>query len=81
MKHTQTDGEPKTSVKKKARDSTAAAPDSKVRSSAKPNGEDRDEIIRRTAYAYFEARGCTDGHALEDWLQAQQEVDRLSTPS
>lgn len=38
------------------------------------NSEDK---IRAAAYALYEARGHLDGHALEDWLQAEQQV-RLS---
>ena len=33
--------------------------------------EERAQVIRQTAYAYYEARGHTDGHALEDWLRAE----------
>ena len=36
-----------------------------------------EDMIRETAYALYEARGHHDGHALEDWLQAEQQV-RLS---
>jgi hypothetical protein len=32
------------------------------------------EQIRRRAYALYEERGKTDGHDLEDWLQAESEV-------
>lgn len=35
----------------------------------------REDRIRQTAYAHYEARGRTDGHALEDWLSAEAEVD------
>jgi hypothetical protein len=30
--------------------------------------------INAVAYALYEARGCVDGHALEDWLTAEQTV-------
>jgi hypothetical protein len=30
--------------------------------------------IRRRAYALYEQRGRADGHALEDWAQAEAEV-------
>lgn len=33
----------------------------------------REEIERR-AYEIFLARGATDGHALEDWVQAEREL-------
>jgi Protein of unknown function (DUF2934) len=32
--------------------------------------------IRRRAYELYEQRGRTDGHALEDWLQAEADVTR-----
>ena len=32
------------------------------------------EEIGQRAYALYEARGREDGHALEDWLQAEQEL-------
>lgn len=30
--------------------------------------------IHEVAYALYEARGCVDGHALEDWLAAEAAV-------
>jgi hypothetical protein len=35
----------------------------------------RDQAIRETAYAFYEARGRVDGHALDDWLEAVAAVD------
>jgi hypothetical protein len=38
----------------------------------------RYEDIERRAYALYEARGREDGHALDDWLQAEREfLDEL----
>ena len=37
------------------------------------NESTREEIERR-AYEIYLARGTTDGHALEDWLQAEHEI-------
>ena len=37
-----------------------------------------DEVIRLTAYAIYEARGRADGHALDDWLQAQAQIGRTA---
>ncbi len=34
------------------------------------------EKIRRRAYELYEERGRDDGHDLEDWLQAESEVNR-----
>ena len=36
-----------------------------------------EERIRLRAYELYEARGCQDGHDLDDWLQA--EADFLGT--
>jgi hypothetical protein len=37
-------------------------------------------MIQLAAYAFYERRGMIYGHELEDWLQAEMEVDRrLST--
>ena len=33
----------------------------------------RKEIEKR-AYQLFEERGCRDGHALEDWIDAEREL-------
>jgi hypothetical protein len=33
----------------------------------------REEIEKR-AYQLFEERGCRDGHALEDWIDAEREL-------
>ena len=30
--------------------------------------------IRERAYQLYQARGCADGHALDDWLEAKAEV-------
>jgi Protein of unknown function (DUF2934) len=36
----------------------------------------RDAMIRIAAYSFYERRGFVGGHELEDWLQAEMEVDR-----
>jgi IS5 family transposase len=33
-----------------------------------------EEIIRKRAYALFEAHGCEHGHDLEHWLEAEAQV-------
>jgi len=38
--------------------------------------EDLEEEIAEVAYSYWESRGREDGHAMEDWLAAEQEVIR-----
>jgi hypothetical protein len=37
--------------------------------------EIQEEDIARRAFELYEARGCQDGHDLEDWLQAEQELE------
>lgn len=34
----------------------------------------REQTIRQVAYALYEARGCVSGYELEDWLQAEAQV-------
>jgi len=34
-----------------------------------------DEEIRRRAYEIYEARGREDGHDLDDWLLAEEEIN------
>lgn len=36
----------------------------------------REALIRLAAYRFYERRGFIDGHELEDWLQAEMEIDR-----
>lgn len=35
----------------------------------------REERIRRAAHARYEQRGGIDGHAVQDWLEAEAEID------
>ena len=37
--------------------------------------ESMPELIRRRAYEIFEVRGGQSGHGVEDWLQAEREVN------
>jgi hypothetical protein len=48
-------------------------------SSAAVSGNGRDELIRRTAYSLYVARRCEGGHELDDWLQAEAQINRMST--
>ncbi len=36
-----------------------------------------EEQIRRRAYKLYEQRGRVDGHALDDWLQAEAEMSDI----
>jgi hypothetical protein len=42
---------------------------------ALPRQESRMNQIARRAHHIYEARGGTHGKALEDWLQAEREID------
>jgi hypothetical protein len=48
-----------------------------------PNGattltaEEREQLIARTAYQIAELRGFDGGHELDDWLEAEKEVDAM----
>ena len=35
---------------------------------------DVEEKIRQRAYELFESRGGAEGHELQDWLQAEEEI-------
>lgn len=39
-----------------------------------PDPTQLEEQIRRRAYMLYELRGRQDGHALDDWLQAETEI-------
>lgn len=41
------------------------------------NPQQREHMIREAAYALAERRGFVDGSPLEDWLMAEQEVDKF----
>ena len=38
---------------------------------------DREVMVREAAYFRFQANGCQYGHALEDWLAAEAQVDHV----
>ena len=77
MKHQQTAGNA-------AQESKAKKPPAKSKAtgsgSAQPkvvaDGAGRVEMIRQTAYGFYEARGCIAGYELEDWLQAEEKVNQ-----
>jgi hypothetical protein len=43
-------------------------------SQSKPPARPTHAEIARLAYSYWEARGCKDGNAVEDWLRAEREL-------
>ena len=46
----------------------------RIESTVAAGAGDRVQRIRQRAYARYEARGCAEGHALDDWLLAEEEV-------
>ncbi len=56
-----------------------------IRDKARNEGYTQVELaakVRRRAYELYEERGKTDGHALEDWAQAEAEIlRRKGTPT
>lgn len=44
-------------------------------------GEGREEMIRQVAYSLYETRNFEDGHSVEDWLQAEAQIDQLTAPN
>jgi Protein of unknown function (DUF2934) len=59
----------------------APAPATEVKEPVTPETTISDEekravLIRLAAYSFYERRGYIEGHELEDWLQAEMEVDR-----
>jgi hypothetical protein len=52
--------------------------DERVRLSDSARSADRDEIARR-AYERYEERGREHGHDLDDWLEAERDLQRQST--
>jgi hypothetical protein len=45
---------------------------SSMSAAPRPDGDPREEIARM-AYRYWQARGCTGGDPLEDWVRAENE--------
>jgi hypothetical protein len=42
---------------------------------ADPDPQGRVRLIQRRAYQKWQAKGCPSGTALQDWLEAEAEVD------
>jgi hypothetical protein len=45
-----------------------------------PAPADRERAVRELAYAFFEARGRTAGHELDDWLKAEAQILEQAAP-
>ena len=52
-----------------------------VSSRRKPPFEDLHALISRRAYELYVERGCHDGNAQEDWLDAEREVLNREFPA
>ncbi len=50
-------------------------------SPAAPAPSSREDQVRALAYALYESRGCEAGHELEDWLQAEAQLDGKPAPA
>ena len=66
-----------TTAKKVARKSTISS--KSQTSSINITSEERWKIVAITAYHKAEKRGFAPGHELQDWAEAEQEVDELLT--
>ena len=62
-------------AKAKTNERTATAHDRASKSLAQPTPVADDNIAHR-AYDFYLARGCEHGHDVEDWLRAEQELQR-----
>jgi hypothetical protein len=51
-----------------------------MKASPRPARLDADRIAQR-AYERYEARGYEDGHDMEDWLEAERELQGVSATS
>lgn len=45
------------------------------------NGHSHDELVRLTAYSFYEARQGAEGSDLDDWLRAEAQVAQLAAQS
>lgn len=54
----------------------AANADNSLEGYAAINGSDNDDEVREIAYRLYEERGGEDGHEMDDWLRAEEEVRR-----
>ena len=50
-----------------------AVPASAIARATHQSEEGADADMSRRAFELYEARGCDDGHDVEDWLQAERE--------
>lgn len=70
-----------TTQQRRRRDQAAFNPalvatDAIAQTTAPSSGDDREEEIAMRAYELYEQRGGEDGHAWDDWFQAERELRR-----
>ena len=59
----------------------ATSDQAETSASSQPRSDtNRDERIRSAAYAAAERRGFSPGHEVEDWLEAEREIDATRAP-
>ncbi len=58
----------------------AKDPTKKPPATAVSDPQELENQIRQRAYALYEARGREDGHDLEDWLLAEEEIMEKKRP-
>lgn len=81
MKHQHTEHHTTTDVaaqKKAVHSKTKSNGESQLALKAMAPRTDRDEMIRQTAYSFYEARSYVGGHELDDWLQAEAQVEQMT---
>jgi hypothetical protein len=61
--------QPKTTIVPRVQDGSSSEIKRK-----KPAFEDLHVTINRRAYELYLQRGCREGHALDDWLEAEREI-------
>ena len=57
----------------------ATHPDKKPPMAVQSETQNLEEHIRHRAYQLYEARGREDGHDLDDWLRAEEEMTQRKT--
>ena len=60
----------------KATGKVSTSPKSKIESKEAPNNEDMASRIAVSAYYKAEARGYEPGHEIQDWLEAEAEMQQ-----
>ena len=69
------------SARRKSADAATTAADRAPKARMDAAASITEHDIARRAYDLYLARGCTPGHQLEDWLQAERELRQSSVAS